>query len=158
FFTAAICLALLGGMTLLAYLGKIPRTFTTYNTAESLRIWYLSNLFGFLAVAYLASLLAQTLHRKGRELQEKRVELLDPQDFTEDIIHSMRGGLLTTDAEGRIILLNRTGEEILGYRFAALRGRPLQEISEAFWMPVVHGSNEGLALRKEIEFRTSDGQ
>ena len=35
----------------------------------------------------------------------------------EDIIHSMRGGLLTTDVEGRIVVLNRTGEEILGKRF-----------------------------------------
>ena len=69
-------------------------------TAESLRIWFLSNLFGFLAVAYLSSLLAQSLRRKGAELEEKSEELLDLQDFTEDIIHSMRGGLLTTDLGG----------------------------------------------------------
>src|SRR6266478_5303903 len=50
-----------------------------------------------LAVAYLASLLAQSLRKKGVELEEKREELLSLQDFTEDIIHSMRGGLITTD-------------------------------------------------------------
>ena len=73
-------------------------------------------------MAYLATLLAQSLRRKGAELDEKREELLDLQDFTEDIVHSMRGGLLTTDLEGRILLLNRTGEDILGYRFANIRG------------------------------------
>ena len=92
-------------------------------------MWFLSNLFGFLAVAYLASLLSHRCGGKGAELEEKREELLDLQDFTEDIIHSMRGGLLTTDMEGRILLLNRTGEEILGHRFAAMRGPEVQEIN-----------------------------
>src|SRR6202521_5559197 len=32
FATAALCLAFLGGMTALAYTGKIPRTFTSFNT------------------------------------------------------------------------------------------------------------------------------
>ncbi len=114
FITAAACLAVLGGMAALAYAGRIPRTFSLEPTPEGLRVWFLSNLFGFLAVAYLASLLAQSLRRKGIELEEKREELLELQDFNEDIIHSMRGGLLTTDLEGRIVLLNRTGEEILG--------------------------------------------
>src|ERR1700676_5509551 len=134
FAIVSICLTLLGGMTALAYAGKIPKTFTAFPSAENLRIGFVSNLFGFLAVTYLASLLAQSLRRKGKELEEKREELLDLQDFTEDIIHSMRGGLLTTDLQGRVLLLNRTGEEILGYRFTGLRGRLVQEISPDFWL------------------------
>jgi two-component system, NtrC family, sensor histidine kinase PilS len=158
FATASLCVAFLGGITALAYAGKIPRTFVSPASPESLRTWLLSNFFGFFAVAYLASLLAQSLHRKGVELAAKSEQLLDLQDFTEDIIHSMRGGLLTTDMEGRIVLLNRTGEEILGYRFPSLRGRKLKEINEAFWLPVEHDTSDRLALRKEIEFRTLDGQ
>jgi two-component system, NtrC family, sensor histidine kinase PilS len=158
FATASLCLVFLGGMTALAYAGKIPRTFASPASPESLRTWFLSNLLGFFAVAYLASLLAQSLHRKGVELAAKSEQLLDLQDFTEDIIHSMRGGLLTTDMEGRIVLLNRTGEEILGHRFASLRGQKLREINESFWLPVEQGSSDRLALRKEIEFRTPDGQ
>src|ERR1700730_11724560 len=157
FGVAAICLIFLGGLTALAYVGRIPRTFTTVSTATGLRFWFLSNLFGFFAVAYLASLLAQSLRRKGLELDEKREELLDLQDFTEDIIHSMRGGLITTDMEGRIVLLNRTGEEILGYHFADIRGRKLSEISEAFWLPGLPDTNDKLSLRREIDFRTAEG-
>src|SRR5579864_3427774 len=135
FATALTCLGILAGLMVLVTLGKIPRTASTSPTLPGLRIWLFSNLLGFLAVAYLSSLLAQSLRSKGRELEEKREELLDLQDFTEDIIHSMRGGLITTDTEGRVVLLNRTGEEILGYRFADLRGRKLAEISEEFWLP-----------------------
>src|ERR1700681_4017626 len=158
FLTAAACVALLGGLTLLSYEGKIPRTYVGSPSTELLRLWFLSNLLGFLAVAYLASLLAQSLRSKGRELQEKSEELLDLQDFTEDIIHSMRGGLITTDTDGRVVLLNRTGEEILGHRFVDIRGRKLAEISEEFWTAGIPGRNERLSLRREIEFRTPDGQ
>jgi two-component system sensor histidine kinase PilS (NtrC family) len=158
FGVAAFSLLLLGGLTLMSYTGRIPRTSVSVYTASSLRFWFLSNLFGFLAIAYLASLLAQSLRRKGAELEEKREELLDLQDFTEDIIHSMRGGLITTDNEGRILLLNRTGEEILGYKFIDLRGRKLSDISDAFWTPGLPNPSDKNSLRREIEFRTADGQ
>jgi two-component system, NtrC family, sensor histidine kinase PilS len=158
FAVAAICVISLGGLTALAYAGKIPRTFASIYTAEALRFWFLSNMFGFFAIAYLASLLTQSLRRKGQELEKKREELLDLQDFTEDIIHSMRGGLITTDMDGRIVLLNRTGEEILGYRFSDIRGRKLSEFGEGFWLSGLPDMNDKLSLRREIEFRTSEGQ
>ena len=157
FLTAASCFLLLSGMTVLAYTGRIPRTFSSLSTTESLRTWLVMNLLGFLAVAYLASLLAQSLRKKGVELEEKREELLSLQDFTEDIIHSMRGGLITTDLTGRILLLNRTGEEILGYRFAEVRGKKLQELNNDFWLPGHYENSERLSLRKEIDFRTPAG-
>jgi two-component system sensor histidine kinase PilS (NtrC family) len=144
-------------MTMLAYAEKIPRTFSSLPTPESLRTWLVMNLLGFLAVAYLASYLAQSLRKKGVELEEKREELLSLQDFTEDIIHSMRGGLITTDLGGRILLLNRTGEEILGHRFSELRGKKLQELNGDFWLPGQYVNSDRPSLRKEIDFRTPSG-
>ena len=158
FAVAGACAAFLGSLTALAYTGTIARPYVSLPTVESLRIWFLSNLLGFLAIAYLAGLLAQSLRRKGMELEEKREELLDLQDFTEDIIHSMRGGLLTTDLDGRILLLNRTGEEILGCRFADVRGRRLQDINEEFWIPGSHQAAGKPSVRKEIDFRTIGGE
>src|SRR6266568_735414 len=157
FLAAATCLLLLAGMTMLAYTERIPRTFSSLPTAESLGTWLVMNLLGFLAVAYLASLLAQSLRKKGAELEEKREELLSLQDFTEDIIHSMRGGLITTDLAGHILLLNRTGEEILGLRFAEVRGKKLQELNDDFWLPGHYEDSERLSLRKEIDFHTPSG-
>jgi two-component system, NtrC family, sensor histidine kinase PilS len=157
YLTAASSFLFLAGMTALAYAGKIPRTFSILATTEGLRTWLVMNLLGFLAVAYLASLLAQSLRKKGVELEEKREELLSLQDFTEDIIHSMRGGLITTDLTGRILLLNRTGEEILGHRFAEVRGKRLQDLNDDFWLPGHYESSERLSLRKEIDFHTPSG-
>jgi two-component system sensor histidine kinase PilS (NtrC family) len=157
FLNAATCFLLLAAMAVLAFTGKIPWTSSSEPSVESLRTWLVMNLLGFMAVAYLASLLAQSLRSKGLELEEKREELLSLQDFTEDIIHSMRGGLITTDLEGRILLLNRTGEEILGHRFADLRGKLLQEFDDDFWIPGKYANAEKLSLRKEIDFRTPAG-
>src|SRR5271154_3515062 len=70
----------------------------------------------------------------------------------------MRGGLLTTDLEGTIVLLNRTGEEILGLRFNDIRGRKLPEVDENFWLPGQKGPNERPMVRREIDFRTPGGE
>jgi two-component system sensor histidine kinase PilS (NtrC family) len=158
FTIAGSCALILGGLTALAYAGKIPQYFAAEYTQEELRFWFLSNTFGFFAIAYLASLLAQSLRRKGLELEAKREELLELQEFTEDIIHSMRGGLITTDMSGRIVLLNRTGEEILGYRFADVRGKNLSELNQQFWLPGLPDVSDRLSLRREVEFRMPDGQ
>jgi len=157
FFTSAICFLLLAAMTVLAYTEKIPRTSVLLPSPASLGSWLVMNFLGFLAVGYLSSLLAQSLRRKGLELEAKRTELLNLQDFTEDIIHSMRGGLLTTDLAGCILLLNRAGAEILGSSFAELRGKKLQELNEDFWLPGHYANAERLSIRKEIDFRTPAG-
>jgi two-component system, NtrC family, sensor histidine kinase PilS len=158
FLTALFCLSSLALTTALVYGGRIPRTSVAAPTYETIRLWFLSNTFGFLAVAYLASLLAVSLRKKSTELEEKREELLELQDFTADIIHSMRGGLVTTDMEGRIVLLNRTGEEILGRTFSELRGRDLRDVNPEFWLEDMLGLPERLSLRREIEVRTPGGQ
>jgi two-component system sensor histidine kinase PilS (NtrC family) len=158
FITAAICLVILGGMTALVYTGTLPRTAAAAASPASLRLWFLLNLGGFLAVAYLSSVLAQSLRRKGVELEEKRGELLNLQDFTEDILHSMRGGLLTTDVEGRVILLNRTGEEILECSFADIAGKFLQDLNPDFWIPGSMSPADKRSARKEIDFTTPKGE
>src|SRR3989441_6043533 len=157
FLVAGFSFVLLGTLVELTYYEKIPRTAVAMPSVKMLQIWVFSNLFGFLTVAYLSSLLAQSLRRKGVELEEKSEELQDLQAFNEDIIHSMRGGLITTDLAGRILLLNRTGEEILGHRFSDLRGKSLKELNDDFWLPGHYANAERLSLRKEIDFRTPSG-
>src|ERR1700757_4442697 len=158
FLTALFCLSSLALTCALVFSGKIPRTSVAAPTFENIRLWFLSNAFGFLAVAYLASLLAASLRKKSSELEEKSEELLELQDFTADIIHSMRGGLVTTDLDGRVVLLNRTGEEILGRSFSELRVRDVREVSPEFWGDDMSALPERLSLRREIEVVIPGGQ
>jgi len=157
FLTAGFSFVLLGGIVELVYYGKLPRTALSAPSSQELQTWVFANLAAFLAVAYLSSRLAQTLRRKGAELEQKSGELQDLQAFNENIINSMRGGLLTTDLEGRILLLNRTGEEITGYRFVDVRGQILPKLWPLFWMPGDGHSDVSRIPRTEIDFQTADG-
>jgi two-component system sensor histidine kinase PilS (NtrC family) len=154
---AGLGYVMLAAMVELTYHGAIPRTASTLPDAKALQFWMLTNLFAFFAVAYLASLLAQTLRRKGVELEAKREELKNLQAFNEDIIHSMRGGLLTTDLEGRIMLLNRAGEQIAGCSLEEVRGRLLRDAFPGFWFEELEQEASVLPSRKEVSFRTPDG-
>src|SRR5229473_2559519 len=158
FIVAGLSFILLGGLAELIFYNVLPRMQAAAPSARQLQTWILSNLFYFLAVAYLSSLLAQNLRRQGVELEVKRGELQDLQAFNQDIINSMRGGLLTTDLDGRISLLNRTGEDITGYRFQGVRGKLLQELWPASWLPGEAMEGGKLPQRRELDFLTPEGQ
>lgn len=149
---------LLGSIIELMYYNVIPRTSGGTPTVRALESWLGSNLFAFVAVAYLGGLLAQTLRRKGVELAEKSEELKDLQAFNQDIIESMRGGLLTTDLEGRILLINRSGVDITGFGFGLLRGENVADVLPGFWPVETDQNGNPTALRKEIEFLTPTGE
>ena len=158
FIVAGLSFILIGSVAELVYYNILPRLQMGVTSSRQLQTWILSNLFYFVAVAYLSSLLAQTLRRHTAELEMKRGQLQDLQAFNQDIIHSMRGGLLTSDLQGRILLLNRTGEEITGSEFQAVKGKPIQELWPSFWLPGDVTADGKLPQRREVDFKTADGQ
>jgi two-component system sensor histidine kinase PilS (NtrC family) len=161
FLIAGFSFVLLGTLVELTYYQKIP-SFAAGDMPDerTLQFRIFMNLFAFLGVAYLCSLLAHSLRRKGVELEEKQLQLSNLQAFNDDIIHSMRGGLLTTDLDGRILLLNAAGEEITGHSFESLRGRLLADVFPGFRIvgkEKAWGSGE-VEGRGEIRFRTRQGE
>ncbi|MGH9794090.1 MAG: two-component system sensor histidine kinase NtrB [Candidatus Acidiferrales bacterium] len=158
FVIAALGFVFLGALVELAYYDYIPRTASAMPAEKWLAFWIFTNLLAFMGVAYLGSLLAHTLRRKGLELAEKSEELEDLQAFNEDIIDSMRGGLLITDLDGRILRLNRAGEEISGYRADQLRWQMVEQV-----LPESRGAlgpevEDGGGLRHETPFVNASGQ
>jgi two-component system sensor histidine kinase PilS (NtrC family) len=158
FLVAGGSFVLLGCVVELAYYGYIPRTASSLPNLRAAESWLASNLFAFFAVAYLGSLLAQNVRKKGVELEEKNSELKDLQAFNQDIIESMRGGLLTTDLDGKILLLNRAGAEITGHGFGLLRGENIRDVFPNFWPVKTDDLGNPLALRQEVEYRTPQAQ
>ncbi len=158
FLVAGFSFVLLGCMVEMTYYGWIPRTAFSIPGSRALESWLGSNLFAFFAVAYLGSLLTQTIRKKGVELEEKSEALKDLQIFNQDIIESMRGGLLTTDLEGRILLVNRAGAEITGHGFGLLRGEHIADVFPGFWPVELDEQGNPLAMRREVEFYTPAGE
>ena len=147
----------LSGVVELAYFEKIPPTAISHPEIHALESWLGVYLLAFLAVAYLGTVLTQAIRRKGAELVEKNEELRDLQAFNQDIIESMRGGLLTTNIEGKILLINRAGAEITGRGFGLLRGEHIADIFPGFWPVELDDAGVPLALRKEVEYVTAGG-
>lgn len=157
FVVAGGSFALLGSVVELMFYGAIARTTPVLPTPRGLEFWLGINFFAFFAMAYLGGLLSQNLRKKNIELEEKSEQLKDLQTFNQDIIESMRGGLLTTDLQGRILFLNRAGAEITGNGFGLLRGENVADVLPGFWPVEIDDSGNPTAVRREIEFRDSSG-
>jgi len=128
FLLAALAFLLFAGLVEAAYLLKaIPTLYPQVVGPGPLQVYLGIHLFAFLGVWYLSSHLAESLRKTGVELLDKGARLEDLQAFNENIIQSMRGGLLTTDLQGRVLLLNPAGEEILGVKVQEARGASVSE-------------------------------
>jgi two-component system sensor histidine kinase PilS (NtrC family) len=152
--TAAVSFILFGSLLELSYFEKIPSfQMSARGDLKSLQAVVLTNFFAYLTVAYLASALAAKLRQAGVELQDKSGELMSLQALHENVVHSIRSGLITTDFEGRITLLNAPGEQLLQREASAVQGRP---IADLFLDRLPH--LESASVQGEVRGMTPSGQ
>jgi two-component system sensor histidine kinase PilS (NtrC family) len=129
YLTAAVAFILFGGLLELSYFEKIPSFQTSpHGDLKRLQATIVINFFAYVALAYLSSTLAGKLRQAGRELKDKSGELLSLQALHENVIHSIRSGLITTDLQGRITLLNAPGQKLLQRTAGAVYGRHIAEL------------------------------
>ncbi len=129
YLTAAVSFILFGAIVELTYFDKLPSFQTSpRGDSKSLQVVILVNFFAYLAIAHLSSALAGKLRQAGRELQDKSGELLSLQALHENVIHSIRSGLITTDLEGRITLINAPGQRLLERTASSVYGRHVSEL------------------------------
>ncbi len=173
FMVAGVSFILMGGLLELAHLpalfpgfaarhpalAALPDPSSTPVDLGTLQVKILASLFGFFAVAYLAGFLAETLRKTGAELRDRRGQVASLQAVNENVIRSMRDGLITTDLEGVVTELNPAGAEILGCGRDSALAEPIDNIlgglgprSEEFRSLV---SGHG---RKEVEFDRQAGE
>ncbi len=118
------------------------------------------NLSGFFAVALLAGSLAESLRSAGARLEYASHEIRDLRKFNEYVINSLLSGLVTTDADGRILTFNRAASVILGISsahairhdaFAVLQLPPDARARMA-------SLSDTRALKIDTQHRTGDGR
>jgi len=118
------------------------------------------NLSGFFAVALLAGSLSESLRSAGARLEYASHEIRDLRKFNEHIINSLLSGLVTTDANGRILTFNRSASVILGIPVAQAIRRDVIEIlqlpADAHARLATVGA--GRTLKFDTQHRTVDGR
>jgi two-component system sensor histidine kinase PilS (NtrC family) len=113
YLTAALAFLLYGSLLELNYYGAVPSFAATHPELRSLQAIIFVNLFAFLAVAYLAGLLAAKLRQVDVQLKDTSGALQSLQALHENIIQSISGGLITTSLDGRVTLMNRAARKLL---------------------------------------------
>jgi two-component system, NtrC family, sensor histidine kinase PilS len=125
YLTSALAFLLYGAVLELCYFQIVPSYSSTHPSISVLQGIILVNLFGYLAIAYLAGLLAAKLRQADKRLERARGELESLQALHENIIRSTSSGLITTGLDGRITLVNTSAEKLLDRLEADLLGEPI---------------------------------
>ena len=128
YLSALLSFVLFGGILELSFFDLIRSYSTTRPDSKSLQLVIFINLFAYLAVAYLASRMAARLRQVGVELADKSGALENLQALHKNVIDSMSGGLITTNLEGQITLLNPAGERLLETPASAVFGKPVAQL------------------------------
>jgi two-component system, NtrC family, sensor histidine kinase PilS len=129
YLTAAVSFICFGSILEFTYFERIPSfQFSPRVDLKSLQVVILVNFFAYLAVAHLSSALAAKLRQAGRELRDKSGALLSLQALHENVIHSIRSALITTDLEGRITLVNTPGQKQLERTASSVYGRHISDL------------------------------
>jgi two-component system sensor histidine kinase PilS (NtrC family) len=104
-------------------------------------------------VAYLSGYLAENLRRTGAELRNQRGQVASLQAIHENIVQSMRDGLITTDLDGNIRDVNPASALILGRKEGELQGKPITKVLEEF-----QAEGAGGLRRQEVIYKHPDGE
>ncbi|HLG57247.1 MAG TPA: ATP-binding protein [Vicinamibacterales bacterium] len=118
------------------------------------------NLSGFFAVALLAGSLAEGLRSAGARLEYASHEIRDLRAFNEYVINSLLSGLVTTDADCRIMTFNRAASLILGIPSSrAIRRDAIEVLQLPHGVRARLGSlSQNRSLKVDNQHTTGDGR
>jgi two-component system sensor histidine kinase PilS (NtrC family) len=146
-------------ITVLVGLAYLADLLFGHHTAVSSALWIQLGLFAVVAAvpAYFASrikVMTAEHEALAGELRQARLE-------ASDVLHNLASGVLTVDAEGRLLFSNPAAEEILGFRASDWLGRTflpeLARTSPEFWAAVASTARRGIRLmRVEAIVRRAD--
>jgi PAS domain S-box-containing protein len=101
------------------------------------------------------------LKRVTWELASHKIELHKTTGYLQCILQNATDLIFATDAEGLLVSFSRGGENVLGYAWDEIAGRPIRALAqdpEAFEPVMRSCQEEGCALAMDVPFRHKDGK
>lgn len=105
---------------------------------------------GFIIIGFLSLYLSEALKIASQQIEIKQKSIDDLILFNQYILQSLRSGIITTDLEGRITLINHAGEEILGIDHNEYIGKDITEVFLEF------DEIDNTKTRTEVEYTLKD--
>ena len=117
------------------------------------------NVVGFAAVALLSGSLAERLREAAASLVDASHEIEDLRAFNEYVIDGLQSGLVTTDADSRVLTFNRGAASILGVPSTQAIGRDARDVLQlsADVRAQLAELDHSRSLRADIVYRTAAG-
>ena len=97
---------------------------TTASTQQTLVMFSV----GFLLHFIILSIVYYLVNREVRERQQIEAALWQERNFVSTILDTSAALVVVLDTQGRIVRFNRTCEQITGYSFAEVRGKPFWDL------------------------------
>jgi two-component system, NtrC family, sensor histidine kinase PilS len=118
------------------------------------------NLFGFFAVAWLSGSLGESLRSAGARLEDASNQIEDLRAFNEYMIDSLLSGLVSTDADRRVLTFNRAAAAITGVPAPQAIGHDAADVLQlpSQVQAQLSALAETRSVRADLTYRTGDGR
>jgi two-component system sensor histidine kinase PilS (NtrC family) len=139
-----------GLVTVFAALVYIADVFWGHTTGVGPGVWIQVGVFVLVAVvtAYVASRVSVM----GAVHEALAAEVRQVQLEADDVLRNIRTGVITVDADGRLLYANPASEEILGYKARDWLGRSVMpefaRLAPEFWAAVTSTARRGVRLMR----------
>lgn len=139
-----------GLVTLFAGLVYFADVFWGHATGISSGVWLQLGVFGL--VALVTAYVASRVNVMGAEREALAAEVRQVQLEADDVLRNIRTGVITVDADGRLLYANPASEEILGFKAREWVGRTVMpefaRLAPEFWAAVTSTARRGVRLMR----------
>ena len=139
-----------GLVTLFAGLVYFADVFWGHAPGVSPGLWI--QLSVFILVAVVTAYVGSRVSVMGAEREALAAEVRQVQLEADDVLRNIRTGVITVDADGRLLYANPASEEILGFRAREWLGRSVMpefaRLAPEFWAAVTSTARRGVRLMR----------
>src|SRR5467141_1009338 len=139
-----------GLVTLFAGLVYFADVFWGHSAGVTPGIWLQRGVFAL--VALVTAYVASRVNVMGVEREALAAEVRQVQLEADDVLRNLRTGVITVDADGRLLYANPASEEILGFRAREWLGRSVMpefaRLAPEFWAAVTSTARRGVRLMR----------
>ena len=139
-----------GLVTVFAGLMYFADVFWGHTTGVSAGVWI--QLGVFVLVAVVTGYVASRVNVMGAEREALAAEVRQVQLEADDVLRNIRTGVITVDADGRLLYANPASEELLGFKAREWLGRSVMpefaRLAPEFWAAVTSTARRGVRLMR----------
>jgi two-component system sensor histidine kinase PilS (NtrC family) len=139
-----------GLVTLFAGLVYFADVFWGHSTGVTPGVWV--QLAVFVLVAVVIAYVASRVNVLGQREEALTAEVRQVQLEADDVLRNIRTGVITVDADGRLLYANPASEDILGFKARDWLGRSVMpefaRLAPEFWAAVTSTARRGVRLMR----------